>query len=30
MSELVGFQTMLILEPYDMTSDAVGVFKPNF
>ena len=26
MSELVGFQTMVILDPNDMTFDAVGVF----
>ena len=25
-AELVGFQTMVILDPYDMTFDAVGVF----
>ena len=24
--ELVGFQTMVILDPYGMTFDAVGVF----
>ena len=26
MPELVGFQTMVILDPYGMTFDAVGVF----
>ena len=26
MPELVGFQTMVILDPYGMTLDAVGVF----
>ena len=26
MPELVGFQTMMILGPYGMTFDAVGVF----
>ena len=26
MSELVGFQTMVILDPNGMTFDAVGVF----
>ena len=30
MPELVGFQTMVILDPYDMTFDAVGVFGPDF
>ena len=30
MSELVGFQTMVILDPYGMTYDAVGVFGPTF
>ena len=29
-SELVGFQTMLILDPFDMTFDAVGVFGLAF
>ena len=28
--ELVGFQTMLILDPYGMTFDAVGVFGLDF
>ena len=28
MPELVGFQTMVILDPYGMTFDAVGVFDP--
>ena len=26
MPELVGFQTIVILDPYGMTFDAVGVF----
>ena len=26
MHELVGFQTMMILDPYGMTFDALGVF----
>ena len=30
MPELVGFQTMVILDPYDMTFDAVGVFGLDF
>ena len=29
-AELVGFQTMVILDPYDMTFDAVGVFGLAF
>ena len=28
MPEFVGFQTMVILDPYGMTFDAVGVFDP--
>ena len=28
--ELVGFQTMVILDPYDMAFDAVGVFGLDF
>ena len=30
MPELVGFQTMLIIDPYGMTFDAVGVFGLAF
>ena len=30
MPELVGFQTMVILDPYGMTFDAVGVFGLDF
>ena len=30
MPELVGFQTMVILDPYGMTFDAVGVFALAF
>ena len=30
MLELVGFQTMVIIDPYGMTFDAVGVFCPDF
>ena len=30
MPELVGFQTMVILDPYGMTFDAVGVFGLAF
>ena len=30
MPELVGFQTMVILDPYGMTFDAVDVFCPDF
>ena len=30
MLELVGFQTMMILDPYGMTFDAVGVFGLAF
>ena len=30
MPELVGFQTMVILVPYGMTFDAMGVFGPDF
>ena len=30
MPELVGFQTMVILDPYIMTFDAVGVFDLAF
>ena len=30
MPELVGFQTMVILDPYGMTFDAVGVFGVVF
>ena len=30
MPELVGFQTMVILDPYGMTIDAVGVFGLDF
>ena len=29
-AELVGFQTMVILDPYDMAFDAVGVFGLDF
>ena len=29
-AELEGFQTMVILDPYDMTFDAVGVFGLAF
>ena len=30
MPELVGLQTMVILDPYGMTFDAVGVFVLDF
>ena len=30
MPELVGFQTMMILDPHGMTFDAVGVFGLDF
>ena len=30
MPELVGFQTMVIIDPYGMTFDAVGVFCADF
>ena len=30
MPELVGFQTMVILDPNGMTFDAVGVFGLDF
>ena len=30
MSELVGFQTLVILDPNSMTFDAVGVFSLVF
>ena len=30
MPELIGFQTMVILDPNDMTFDAVGVFGLAF
>ena len=30
MPELVGFQTMVILDPYGMTFDAVGIFGLDF
>ena len=30
MPELVGFQTMVIIDPYGMIFDAVGVFCPEF
>ena len=30
MPEFVGFQTIVILDPNDMTLDAVGVFGPAF
>ena len=30
MPELVGFKTMVILNPYGMTFDAVGVFDLVF
>jgi hypothetical protein len=30
MREFVGFQTMVILDPYGMTFDAVGVFGQAF
>ena len=30
MPEFVGFQTMVILDPYGMTFDAVGVFGLAF
>ena len=30
MPELVRFQTVVILDPYGMTLDAVGVFCPAF
>ena len=30
MPELVGFQTMVILDPYGMTFDAVGFFGLDF
>ena len=30
MSQLVGFPIMVILDPYDMTFDAVGVFGLEF
>ena len=30
LTELVGFQTMVILDPYGMTFDAVGVFGLYF
>ena len=30
MPELVGFQTMVILDPYGVTFDAVGVFGLDF
>ena len=30
MPELVGFQTMVILDPYGMNFDAVGVFSLAF
>ena len=29
MPELVGFQTMVIIDPYGMTFDAVGIFCPD-
>ena len=30
MPELIGFQTMVILDPHGMTFDAVGVFGLDF
>ena len=30
MPKFVRFQTMVILDPYGMTYDAVGVFGPTF
>ena len=30
MPELVGFQTMVILDPYGITFNAVSVFGPDF
>ena len=27
--ELVGFQTLVIIDPYGMTFDAVGIFCPD-
>ena len=30
MPELIGFQTMVILDPYGMNFDAVGVFGLDF
>ena len=30
MPELVGFQTMVIIDSYGMTFDAVGVLCPDF
>ena len=30
MPEFVGFQTMVILVPYDITFDALSVFDPAF